>query len=254
MLEISKLSLNIILHVTILFTILTLIFMFYISKLTTSHINNEISHLITDNLKKMLYTSSGEPLDVSLNISNLHKLSSIINPQLQNIINENILNDPTVKRLITDNEDLKTSLSNNTDPSIQDSIKSNIDINNSQLSIKIKDILVNINYNYYINIFNKPEPYRTTVNTNLFNNIKIINIFLVIFLVFFVIILLVTGLLPFSEVLQVFLENIITFLFVGMVEFWFFQNVASKFIPAPPSILFSSLFTSLKKYLNSRIV
>jgi 8-oxo-dGTP pyrophosphatase MutT (NUDIX family) len=41
----------------------------------------------------MLYTSSGEPLDVSLNISNLNKLSSIINPQLQNIINEMSINE-----------------------------------------------------------------------------------------------------------------------------------------------------------------
>lgn len=156
MLEISKLSLNIILHVTILFTILSLIFMFYISKLTTDHINNEISHIITSNLKKILYTSSGDHLNVSLNISNLNKLSSLISPQLQNEINQNIANNSTVQTLIANNEDLKNTLSNITDPSMQDSIRSNIDINNSQITITIKDILSKFNYDYYIKIFNKP--------------------------------------------------------------------------------------------------
>ena len=77
---------------------------------------------------------------------------------------------------------------------------------------------------------------------------------LVFILVFFIFISLVTNTLTFSDIKDTFIENIVTFIFVGVIEFWFFTNVASKFIPAPPSILFTSLLNSLKKYLDSRII
>jgi len=44
-------------------------------------------------------------------------------------------------------------------------------------------------------------------------------------------------------------ENIITFLFVGIVEYLFFMTIASKFVPAPPSLLVNSLFETFKKKL-----
>ena len=46
------LSFNILLHVTILFTILSLFFRYYISKVSSNAINNEVKHLIEKNIKK----------------------------------------------------------------------------------------------------------------------------------------------------------------------------------------------------------
>jgi len=256
MLEMSKLSLNIITHITILFTILTLIFMFYISKLTTEHINHKISNLIISNLKKILYTHDS---NISLNILNIdntsmNNISSLLNAQLQNTINENIANDETLKELVSTNNELKNKLANITNSSVKKTIKSKIDTNNSEISINIKNILSKFNYSYYINIFDKPEYYRTTVNTNLFSNIKFINILLVIFLIFFITISIFTETLFLSEIGSILMENLITFIFVGIIEVLFFKFVASKFIPAPPSILFSSLLDSMKAYLKSRII
>jgi hypothetical protein len=70
--SIRKLSLNIILHVTILFTILTLIFIYYICKITTHHINEEISKKIIRGLEKILYLSPGIPINPVLSILNLN--------------------------------------------------------------------------------------------------------------------------------------------------------------------------------------
>ena len=154
--EISKLSLNVILHVTILYTILAFLFMLYISKITTDGINKEISHIITSNLEKMLYTPDGEPIKTSLNISNLNNtiidnISSILTVPLQNIINQNILNDPTIKTLVSNNDELKNKLNNIANTTIQESIKSNININNSEITLQITDILKKIILIFLVN-------------------------------------------------------------------------------------------------------
>ena len=44
-------------------------------------------------------------------------------------------------------------------------------------------------------------------------------------------------------------ENILTFLFVGVVEYLFFTQIAFKYVPAPPSLLVESLIDSFKDNL-----
>ena len=46
-------------------------------------------------------------------------------------------------------------------------------------------------------------------------------------------------------------ENIITFIFIGLVEYLFFTQVAFKYIPAPPSTLVNSLIDNFKESLIS---
>jgi len=41
-------------------------------------------------------------------------------------------------------------------------------------------------------------------------------------------------------------ENIITFIFVGIGEYWFFTTYAVKFVPAPPSLLSKSAIDTIK--------
>jgi hypothetical protein len=46
------------------------------------------------------------------------------------------------------------------------------------------------------------------------------------------------------------MENAIVFIFVGIVEYLFFTRVAMKFIPAPPSLLVTSLVNKFKGSLE----
>jgi hypothetical protein len=55
------------------------------------------------------------------------------------------------------------------------------------------------------------------------------------------------GSLTGSQLYYVLLENIITFIFVGIIEVVFFLNVALKFVPSPPSLIFTSIIDNLKK-------
>jgi hypothetical protein len=45
---------------------------------------------------------------------------------------------------------------------------------------------------------------------------------------------------------KLFLENIITFIFIGIGEYWFFTTYAVKFIPAAPSLLTNSSIDTIK--------
>ena len=42
-------------------------------------------------------------------------------------------------------------------------------------------------------------------------------------------------------------ENIITFIFVGMVEYLFFTHIAFKYVPAPPSTMVTTIIDTFKK-------
>lgn len=46
-------------------------------------------------------------------------------------------------------------------------------------------------------------------------------------------------------------ENIITFIFIGIVEYLFFTQIAFKYVPAPPSTLVNSLIDNFKESLIS---
>ena len=254
----SKLSLNIILHVTILFTILSWLFMLYISKITSVFINNELEHIIKSNFDKLLYISKGVPIIPSISGQGL--ISSITNSIVTNLttsiqteINIIINSNPTIQNLAATNANLVSQLKQTTNSTIQQGIQSNINMVNSQIDLNIKNIIINFNYDYYINVFKQQDNTRIFFNETLFNNIKIINMLLVIFVIFYIFISIKSEALNMSEVLEVFTENIITFIFVGGVEFWFFTNVASKYVPAPPSLIFISFFNSLKKYLGKYI-
>jgi hypothetical protein len=48
---------------------------------------------------------------------------------------------------------------------------------------------------------------------------------------------------------DILIENSIVFAFVGMVEYIFFTTVAMKFVPAPPSLLVTSLINKFKTSL-----
>ena len=50
-----------------------------------------------------------------------------------------------------------------------------------------------------------------------------------------------------TGVLGILKENIITFMFVGLVEYLFFTQISFKYIPAPPSTMVSTLVNAFKE-------
>lgn len=50
--------------------------------------------------------------------------------------------------------------------------------------------------------------------------------------------------------LSILKENIGTFIFLGVIEFFFFKYIASEYIPVKPSFMSKNLFGYLKKNLN----
>lgn len=251
----SKLSLNIILHVTILFAILSALFMLYISKLTSTLINNEVTHIVEKNIKNMLYDQDNKPIKLSasslgINENMINMYTTLMIQPIKDMIENNQL----IKGLKSQSNSLIDQLTSNIDSNIQKEIQANLDNINSQIDVQINNIIKNFPYSYYINIFSQKENISYTNNKNLFDNIKLFNVLLIIFLIFFIFISLISETLTITDVMGVIGENLVTFFFVGIIEIWFFMNVASKYIPSPPSLLFTSLFTSVKDTLSMNIL
>ena len=190
----ATLSFNVLLHVTILFTILSIFFMKYITVITSKIINKEINHIVSDNMDN---------------------LNSQIN-EIKNNISENIDD-----RLVNINNILK--------------IKE---------KVKFENIF---SYDYYSKLFSKEDKTRKSINNEVFFYIKFTNILLILFLLLFTFYLIRTNAINTHQIKEICIENVLTFILVGVFEYLFFTNVALKYIPTKPSLLFTSLLNGLKK-------
>jgi len=104
----------------------------------------------------------------------------------------------------------------------------------------------NFSLDYYKKIFSEDDLARQQINKNLINEIIHVNVFIYILLVLFTLVLLKTQNLKLGEIGPVVGENLLTFTMVGIVEIVFFMNIASKYIPAPPSLIYTSLIDGIK--------
>ena len=103
-------------------------------------------------------------------------------------------------------------------------------------------------YNNFIKQYSSPNPLITAHNDYILNLGYYSSIFL--FVVSFIFIFVI----KFScgnciNLTKLFIENIVTFAFVGFVEFWFFTTYAVKFIPSSPSLLVNSAIDNIKSFL-----
>jgi hypothetical protein len=237
----SQNSFNILLHVTILFLILSLFFRFYICGITTNMINKEINHIISASIK-----SSGSKID---------QIKSKINSYKQ--VKDNLLE----MYKITTNEQQKKEISNKISdvknimnnlkilvPKFTELSNKNM-INQDTINSITNKIKNNFSYDYYVNIFSKQDPTRKQLNDYVFFYTNIINAVLILTIILFGFYLRKTNSMGMDEMKLIFFENILTFVCVGVVEYLFFTKIALKFIPAPPSTMYRSFVNSLKKHL-----
>jgi len=106
----------------------------------------------------------------------------------------------------------------------------------------------NIDYffNYYTQFFSLDDPERKALNNELTKNIIHINVLLIIILIFFVIVLLTTNSITIGEIGHVVLENFLTFILIGIVEYVFFSQVALNYVPSLPSDLYKGILSNLQ--------
>ena len=213
------LSFNILAHVTILFIILSIFFTKYVCNISSNIINNEIKTIVKEGMKK----TSEEILKIK------NQLTDSIN--LQNNLIENFEN--------TDNLDEKIDIKNQIEQTFN-----KINELKDQINLEIKK---KFPYDYYVNLFSQDDITRKSINNEVFFYIKFTCILLIIFLVLVTFYLLKTKSITIDQIKEISIENVLTFIFVGIVEYVFFTNVAMKYIPIEPSLIFKSLINSLNK-------
>lgn len=208
-----KFALNILIHVAILFTILSVFFSKVISNLAANAINKELEHIIKDSFKPAkLYKEK-----LLKKFNQLKDNVSVDDSRLKNI-----------KFLLA-----KVSGENNL-PSFPIELFKNLG-DKSDTS-----------FDYYLKLFSNEDRTRLRVNTELFDKIKIANILIVAFVVIISCLFIYNNIVSVDDFKHILVDNVVTFTFVGIVEVLFFLNIALKFIPAPPSLIFTSFIESMK--------
>ena len=210
--------LNAIMHVTLLFSFLTILFIYIIEPLSVSRFEYEIGHLVDDLINK----SIPNKIDLSVITTNINNREKIIN---------DFKNAMSVYYNITNEDSLQT-----------------ID------TISIFDTLLKYladHKNIYDNIMNDFSSKNNIVkihNEYVKNNAIYLSIILII-ITFILIILNKFSNISCINLTKLFTENILTFAFIGFIEYWFFVNYAFQYIPVEPSLLISSFIDNIKTLL-----
>ena len=99
------------------------------------------------------------------------------------------------------------------------------------------------------NGYNKPDRYITESN----KLIKFVAGFVILLLLCTILTIILTVQLDCGKhvsITHIIIENVIVFIIVGIVEFWFFTNIAIKYIPTSPSLMVNTLIDSIKADLK----
>lgn len=139
------------------------------------------------------------------------------------------------------NHEIKNILASNLKKVLEQSNKANNNV--KKILNQIQPILKT-----YKKIYSNPNTLAET-NNNWLKKIAIfvsISLFVSFIIITFILKSTCSKCISLGHIIQ---ENIILFVFVGIFEFWFFTNIASKYIPSPPSLMYKSAIESIKKYL-----
>ncbi|ARF09484.1 hypothetical protein Indivirus_1_107 [Indivirus ILV1] len=174
---IVELGINAILHIFILFLILSLFFRFYVSNVIKNALNNELENLINENVENAINKNLSETQKKELN---------------------KIASSESTERL----------------------------------------------HKYY----DQENKIVATNNNWLFRDMFTITgiLFVLTLLIIITSYLLCSGI----NISKLILENVLIFIGVGIVEFMFFTFVATKYSPAPPSLMVKSILENLNKSLT----
>jgi hypothetical protein len=207
--------LNAFLHVTLLFIFLYILYVFIINKISSDAFKSEIDHIIDNSIK----------------------------PNIPLIDLQKYKNDYNYKISLLNNLNNNFGLSVDANVLLQEN-----DIDISAISKIIDSISRHNLLDSYMQEYSNPH-YVTSLNNKslLDNGLYVIIIFSIMTILMIATVKISCGLC--TNVTKLIIENILTFIFVGAIEYWFFMTYASKFIPAPPSLLTSTAIDSIKTLL-----
>ena len=130
---------------------------------------------------------------------------------------------------------------------IEKTITNMLDKNKTNAKIVLSDgkgILTNLQ-----NLYTMPSNYSRERNTL----VKFSAIFIIVLLICCILSIIITLKVDCGQNVHmghIIIENILVFICIGIIEFWFFSNVAIKYIPTSPSLMIDTMITALKKELN----
>ena len=212
-----KFALDILIRVAILFTILSIFFSKVISNLSANAINKELEHIITDSFKpaklykeKLLKKFNELKDTVSVDDSRLKNIKFL----LAKVTGENKLPSFPIE--------LFKNLGDKSDTS----------------------------FDYYLKLFLNEDRTRLRVNNQLFDKIKIANILIIGFTIIISTLFIYNNIVSYDDFKHILFNNVVIFIFVGIIELLFFLNIGLKFIPSTPSLIFSSFVESMKNQFN----
>lgn len=115
---------------------------------------------------------------------------------------------------------------------------------------KIKEHLKKVPYDFFIDMYKEQSEYVSIQNDWLFYTLKV-SLVVSWTLLIFIIFLLKSKCGENIDIFNIVKNNCTTFIFVGLVEYMFFTNVATKFIPMEPSVLTDTFFSEIKKIFKN---
>ena len=186
------LTINVVLHVLILFAFLTVLYFFIIAPLEKKSFNDEISKEVKTNLTSQLDKMRKD----------LKKTNEVLDTEINNIVNFYTETNEDGSPIYVIDELIEQASEES----------SEITEHNRWITLLATSIIIILTFGIiiYVNTLSGT----CCKKTNIGSIVK---------------------------------ENIITFIFVGLVEYVFFTQVAFKYVPAPPSVLVTSLIDKFKE-------
>jgi len=208
---------NVVLHILILFSIVSALFMFIIVKLSQEHLDGEFVHMI----------------------------DKLVNPENLQEIFTNRADNVTLKNIIANKLNI-----NKSDPAqvdILDKLTDKIfELSPSDIS-GIKTFLTSFTNDYTKNAHALREARNQKVKYEV-----------LMVIAFFIILGVVINFLPrkmgnYCGVLKhLGIELLVIFSCVGAIEYWFFTNVGSKYVPVKPTVIIQTFKETMLKKLNGK--
>jgi len=141
------------------------------------------------------------------------------------------------------------AFNNELDHQIRTSIDTALGNLTSEEQLALRSALTVVDFDRLINFYSQPNKTVKTYNEWLFRTVVIVNVMLMVMMVLMIS---TAKMLCYDvRVGHLILANFLIFSAVGLVEFMFFKFVASKYIPAPPSLMTRAIIDSLQKSLKN---
>ena len=99
------------------------------------------------------------------------------------------------------------------------------------------------------NMYSDPDEVTETNNSWLFKTNMLYILILVVIIASILLTMRYTCGITDFPILHILKENMVIFLFIGIVEVWFFLNIGMKFIPTKPSMIVNNVKTNLSSKL-----